>query len=102
MKKTICITIALYLITIGLFAQDIDKALEYYKTGQYSKAAPEFEVALIILAKKSDKNDTLHYANYMRYAALSFEKLQQFDKAENYYLQLKEMFKNESIASNHF
>jgi tetratricopeptide (TPR) repeat protein/CHAT domain-containing protein len=82
--------------------QNLDKAIDYYNEGEYAKAALAFETALPALKKKYGKNDTAWYAPCITYTAVCFEKCQQLTKAEQYYVQAKNIFENISGVADPF
>jgi len=74
------------------FSQDVNKALEYFNSGQYEKAATEFENALPEIEKTYGANDTSFFSICLIYAAVSFDRSYQLDKAEIYNLKAKKVY----------
>jgi CHAT domain-containing protein/tetratricopeptide (TPR) repeat protein len=71
------------------FSQNVDKAMEYYNIEKYDSAAMEFELALPIIEQKYGAKDTSFYTKKLFYAAESFEKSVQYEKAELCYIKIK-------------
>jgi CHAT domain-containing protein/tetratricopeptide (TPR) repeat protein len=74
------------------FEPMVEKAKEYYGAEKYDSAAVLFEVALPLIEKKYGANDTGFYSKQVAYAAKSFDKSQQYEKAEQYYLEQKTIY----------
>ncbi len=105
MKTKILLLVILWFVSASVcevWGQDVDKAMIYFKNEEYYKAAAEFEAALPALEKQYGKNDTVWYAYYINYTALSFENCQQFSKAEQYYLLAKNIYENVSGSADSF
>ncbi len=84
-------------------AQSIDKAYVYYDNKQYDKAATEFEKALPIIEVVANKGNKELYIQTLYYAALSFEQINQFNKAVEYYLKAIETYSSvEGIKSDYY
>ncbi len=73
-------------------AQDYGKAVQYFKSGQFRKASVEFEKSLPLI--KQEQGEGKKYAITLIYTALSFQNTFKYTKAENYYLQSLDVFKN--------
>ncbi|MFH1118904.1 MAG: CHAT domain-containing tetratricopeptide repeat protein [Bacteroidota bacterium] len=88
---TLCIALISGLIAIS---QNVDKAMEYFNSQKYDSAAMQFEAALPFLEQNYGANDTSYFVKQVNYTAQSFENIQQFEKAEKYYLQVKSIFES--------
>jgi len=90
--KTI-IHLFLYLfLGLNAFAQDSQKAMDYFNREKYDSAVIEFEVALPLTEQKYGSSDTVYYSKQLTRAAESFEKIRNYVKAEQYYLQVKSIY----------
>ncbi len=97
-KRLVFLFIIFHYSFLIVFPQDINKAFEYYDAGQYDKAAVEFENALPTIEEKYGSTDTTYYSNYLVFTAYSYEKCQQYFKAETYYLKAKAIYEeNDAI-----
>jgi tetratricopeptide (TPR) repeat protein len=84
------------LIAYSSYSQNPDtlvqKAMEYFENEQYEKAAMEFEKALPTVEEEYGALDTSYYSKQVYYTAQCFQEINQYDKAEQYYLVLKYIF----------
>jgi tetratricopeptide (TPR) repeat protein len=93
MKKITILLLSLFL-TICSFSQDVEKAMEYFKSEKYDSAAIAFEAALPLLELKYGATDTSYYSKQINYTAKAFSESQKYDKAEFYYLEVKSIYEH--------
>ncbi len=74
------------------FSQDTKKAFDYFNAGKYELAAVEFESVLPKVENMYGITDTNNYSLVLLYTAVSFERSQQFIKAETYYYKAKKVY----------
>jgi len=90
--KKIVVLVVLIVTSMLLFRQDPDKARNYFENEKYELAAKEFESCLPELRSYYGKNDTTNYSWGIFYTAKSYFLDQQYDKAEKYFIQGKEIY----------
>jgi tetratricopeptide (TPR) repeat protein len=83
MKKIVLILV--FIITYSASAQNVQMAFDYFRKGEYEKAAS-------IYKKLFDKNK--YNSQYFKYLLKSYQEMDAFDKAENLILAQKKKFKN--------
>lgn len=86
--------------TMVLKAQNLDDAFKYYDAKQYDKAAKEFEKNIPEVKQLYGKNDTTVYSILLFYCAVCYDKINNFSKAESYYIQTKEIYENINGVNN--
>jgi CHAT domain-containing protein/Tfp pilus assembly protein PilF len=91
-KIKLSIFFALSLLFSGLRAQNIDTAFKYYNAGSFERAALEFEKILPYLQKIYGSTDTAYYTYYLFYTANCFSKDHNYTRAEDYFLQAKDIY----------
>jgi len=94
LKQLITTGLLFFSIAVKILSQDLDSAMKFFDGAKYEKAAEEFEKVLPLLEKIYGENDTSYYTIFLMYAAFSNEKCNQFEKAENYYLKIREIYRN--------
>jgi tetratricopeptide (TPR) repeat protein len=99
-KIKLSMLFALFLISSGLRAQNIDTAFKYYTAGRFDKAAMEFEKILPYLQKIYGINDTTYYTWYLFYTADCFSKDHKYTRAEDYFLRAKDIYEKKNGQSN--
>ncbi len=91
--KRIIFFVPFLIASFNIFCQDIDKAINYFSNGDYNNAATEFE-NLLKTFSENEKNDTTVYTKYLLYTAVSFEYINNYEKAIEYYKEGITIFEN--------
>ena len=82
---------------------DIDLAMKYFNAKQYKEAANEFEYGLPEVEKLFSINDTQSFSKILIYTAVSFDRSNQQNEAEKYYLKAKEIYESlNALNSNNY
>ena len=81
------------------FSQDLEKALKYFNSDQYEKAALEFENALPAIEKEYGSTDTINFSKVLIFTGTAYERSQQFAKAEIYYLKAKTIYEEHNAIN---
>jgi tetratricopeptide (TPR) repeat protein/CHAT domain-containing protein len=84
--RSISTLILLFFCLLNICSQSIDSAYKFFDNGRYEQAAREFEKLLPLVERKFGPNDTSLYSYLLLYAGVSFEKSNQYAKAEQYYV----------------
>lgn len=93
LKPLLIVFLLVFAFKPNISAQDISKGIEYFQTGQYVEAAKAFELELPKIKEKYGEKDTVLYSKILLYAAASFDKSADHDKAIEYYLKCINVYK---------
>ncbi len=98
--KRISTLILFFCGLLNTYSQSIDSAFKFFDAGRYEKAAHEFEKVLPLIEKQYGATDTSYYSFLLIYAGVSFERDRQYEKAEQYYLNAKEIYERINALTN--
>jgi tetratricopeptide (TPR) repeat protein len=90
--KSVSIFIILFVCLADAKSQNVDSAFKYFDSGRYEQAAVEFEKVLPFISKLYGTTDTSYYSFFLYYAAVSNERNHKYERAENYYLNIKSIY----------
>jgi len=99
LKRALTILI-FFCVLLDIYSQSIDSAFKYFDSGQYERAAVEFQKVLPLAEKEFGIADTTYYTYFLVYTAISFERTNQYDKAEEYYLKAASVYEKANELSN--
>jgi len=99
-QKIILTLTGLFFGLVNTYSQNIDSAFVFFKTGRYDLASQEFEKVLPLIEKKYGSTDTTYYSFLLLYTGISFERTNQFEKAEQCYLNVTAIYEQINALSN--